>query len=460
MRKSTLWFGILALAGIVALVVWWRGGMGESAGSGEPPTSTTLLRETLRFEPNSAPTAGSPDLTQQAGGATSDPQRRSAIQLNRRALQELAADRPAEAVVLLREASLLLPDDAVMRLNLSRALGRWAMRETGVGHHQKALELLAEAADVDPDQGIPAFRTARVYLRNGRRVDARRILQQALADFPAQPSLLRISADLAVLEGDMDLAVIQIEEAERLQPEDQELQDRADQLRDEQELFRTFLTDATAHFESRYDPRDPAMVAWIPDLQRDLEQAWSDVVSLLGIQPQQRILVMWLDPERYRWRAPDWSSGLYDGRVRIMVEDYPSRQADIRRVLRHELTHAVLHTLGTRVPTWLHEGMAQIAEGREVELARELLRASLPLHLKVADLDSNWTSWKDRERVSQAYFYSMSLCGWLQEEFGEGVLRNLFHNLRGRTMEEGWARTFGLDFATVEAKHRAGWKIP
>ena len=455
MNLRSLILGILALAGVVWAYLSFTDG---SSGNPEREEfSSEVQRETLnQSDEISGPTDEQMAFAEEA--EQGDGQRLTALDLNRRALAALDEKQTVQAVVLLRQAVALSPDDAVIRLNLSRSLGRWAGQEVAQGRQTKALELLVEAAEVDPDEGTVAYSMARVYLRIGRREDARRILNDALRDFPNQPAVLRLSADLAALEGNLQRAVEEVTAALKITPDDAMLAERASQLVIEEELYRTFLTDSTAHFESRFNPQDVDMVAWIPDLKRDLEDAYADVVRLLGIQPQQRILVMWLDPERYQWRAPDWSSGLYDGRVRIVIDDYPADKEAIRNTLRHELTHAVLFTLGTRLPTWLQEGMAQIGEGHAVDLAREGLRARLPLRLSTADLDTNWTSWTDREQVAQAYFYSMAFCGWLEDEYGEGVLHNLFQNVRGHTFNEGWERTFGLDFATVESKHRATWE--
>lgn len=454
MKPSRLLVVVIALAaGIWAYASLGSGGAEKELESDQPQ----LQRETLQESKNPQGLTAE-DLAFAEQADQGDGNRLAALDLNRRALAALDQKQTQQAVGLLRQALALSPDGVVIRLNLSRSLGRWAGQEVSLGRQDKALELLMEAQEVDADQGTPAYSIARVYLRLGRRVEARKVLDDALAAFPNQPALLRLSADLAALEGNLERAAGEIQEALALLPNDAFLQERTSQLLMEEQLYRTFLTDSTAHFESRFDPQDADMVKWIPELKRDLEEAYTEIVSLLGIQPQQRILVMWLDPEQYQWRAPDWSSGLYDGRVRIVIDDYPRDQADIRSTLRHELTHAVLFTLGTRLPTWLQEGMAQISEGHDVELARKGLRDRLPLLLGVGDLDSNWTAWTDREQVAQAYFYSMAFCGWLEDEYGQGALHNLFQNVRGHTFAEGWERTFGLDFDTVETLHRATWE--
>lgn len=444
---------LLLTCGVVGY--WWSQGAGEEEPVTEPGESTpALTRQPLQPQEHPDPQVSEDQLL----AADADADRLQALDLNRRALAALDQDRVADAVALLEEALKFAPEDPVMTLNLSRSLVRLAIDATGKGRHGEALILLDRARSWEEDGGYGLSWIARVHLRQGERVRAREVLQEALGQFPDNPGLLRLSADLAALEGDLQLAVSQIQEAVRLQPDDEGLQVRQQQLEAEEELYRTFLTDATAHFESRYDPADAEMVQWIPDLQADLEDAWAEVVEGLGIQPQQRILVMWLDPERYRWRAPDWSSGLYDGRVRIVIDDYPAEREAIRRTLRHELTHAVLHTVGTRIPTWLHEGMAQLMEGRPVDLAEQALEQRMPLRLSVADLDGNWTGWTDTDKVAQAYFYSMLLSDWLSQEFGTNALPNLFQNLRGTSWEEGWARTFGASFEEVEARYRSRWQ--
>lgn len=458
MNTQKLIAALLLLAGCTAAYFTLREDGDLQEDPDRPGDGASMQRQTLETADKPSLPVEISELAQSAEAADGD--RLQAIELNRKALAALDQEDPEEAVSLLRQALLLSPGDPVMALNLSRSLVQWAAQETALGRHDHALNLLAEASEVDADFGLPAYWIARVHLRSGDREAARKVLDAALKEFPEQAGLLQMSANLAALEGNLEQAVVQMTMAVAIQPEDAYLQDRLGQLKMEQELYRTFLTDATAHFESRYDPQDADMVSWIPDLQRDLEEAWAEVVGVLGIQPQQRILVLWLDPERYRWRAPDWSSGLYDGRIRIVIRDYPEQQEDIRRTLRHELTHAVLHTLGTRLPTWLQEGMAQIAEGREVELARQALQSRLPLKLTAADLDTDWTAWTDRDKVAQAYFYSMALCGWLEEQYGSGVLQNLFHNLDGQTFDAAWSRTFGQAFSDVEERHRSEWKIP
>ncbi|RZA15785.1 MAG: hypothetical protein EOP10_25760 [Proteobacteria bacterium] len=62
--------------------------------------------------------------------------------------------------------------------------------------------------------------------------------------------------------------------------------------------------------------------------------------------------------------GPEWSAGLYDGQIRLPIEDGENFTETVARAIRHELTHAFLSEMVARrnLPTWFQEGFAQLAE--------------------------------------------------------------------------------------------------
>ncbi len=66
--------------------------------------------------------------------------------------------------------------------------------------------------------------------------------------------------------------------------------------------------------------------------------------------------------------SPSWTAGLYDGRVRIPIPQNQNFDEDFARILRHEITHAVLseHAQHRNLPPWFQEGLAQVAECPEL----------------------------------------------------------------------------------------------
>ena len=58
-----------------------------------------------------------------------------------------------------------------------------------------------------------------------------------------------------------------------------------------------------------------------------------------------------------------WAGAIYDGRIRLPLS-YPINYQSLERILRHELSHALLaqQTNHVAMPAWFVEGLAQLVE--------------------------------------------------------------------------------------------------
>ena len=104
-----------------------------------------------------------------------------------------------------------------------------------------------------------------------------------------------------------------------------------------------------------------------PDLLATLESDYDDLVRDLGYSPHNTIAVTLYTEQAFFdvTRAPSWSGAVNDGKLRIPISGINSMTSDLSRVLKHELTHSFINQLsGGRCPTWLHEGLAQLEEGK------------------------------------------------------------------------------------------------
>lgn len=421
----------------------------SASAAGESDLAAPELRREVVPDPSAGGGGTTPAVLQEPEhGARSE-----ALDRNQAALACLERGEFAQAETLLQEAVTLDPQDPTLRMNLSRTRVRLGQTEWNAGRAQAALDWFHLAFAADPDGGAPAEWIASILLRRGERAAAVREVEAGLASTPASAGLLRLRAELAFLAGDLAAAVADARAALVLE-NNPRARERLLQLEEEERIFREFLTDSTAHFDSRYDPQDAALVQHISDLHAQLESAWSDVIAMLGVQPEGRLLVIWLTPERWKGSAPVWSAGLYDGRVRLLVRDPGRNDAGLRAVMRHELTHAVLHALGGRLPTWLHEGLAQRAEGRDVTSARAALRAGLPLPTAEA-LDGDWTSWTDARQVEAAYALALSMVESLESSSGTSALRSLLLAEPALGFEAAWLKVYARPYPEWEVEHRA-----
>lgn len=370
----------------------------------------------------------------------------TADEWNRHALELLKAEQLDEAVHGFRTALALREGDSTLRRNLARSLGHRAARALEAGRGRAAFDDACEAASLADDGGLYDLFAARALLLLGRRDDARARLEPLLEREEPPEGSVRLFAELSVLVGEEKKALELFEKLLAQSPADSGLQARVDRLRAEMKATQGFYADGSLHFAFRYDPSRSDLLHASAEVARILEDAYHTVGADFGIYPKDRLLVLLLNPEVYAGDAPTWSAGLYDGRIRLPVRDFAKEKDRIRKVVLHEYTHALLHRYGPAVPSWLHEGMAQLQEGEDVAAARERIRKR-SLRLDLESLSGSWTSWTSSEKVRAAYDSALSFTAWLRSVYGGPALITLLEQCG----EQGWSAALeGMTALPVE----------
>ena len=148
-------------------------------------------------------------------------------------------------------------------------------------------------------------------------------------------------------------------------------------------------------------------------------------------------------------RAPDWSAGQYDGRIRVPVAGALEKPELFERVLTHELTHAVVANIAPRgVPVWLNEGLAQYFEGANPDVARKRMKAlgrSIPLKV----LEQSFRR-LNRADVQAAYDESLLAVSVILDRPGF-IWTRLLHELEDSQASEATIKNFGWSYADLEA---------
>ncbi|MBT3340631.1 MAG: tetratricopeptide repeat protein [Planctomycetes bacterium] len=362
----------------------------------------------------------------------------------------------ARAVSLCRKALVAEPDDPTIRRNLSTVLTTQAHAIARAGDSELALAHYLEAAEYDANGGRPAASRARLLFDLGRLDEADAILADLKQEFPNRALVWQISGSCARAFGHLDQAVSDWSRAIELDAAFAEnLQPHLDAARAEIAARASYLLKSTSHFDLRYNPLDVGMAARIPAIEQALDQAYDAVSALWGLHPSQRTEVLVL--RRGESDAVGWASGLYDGRIRLILDD-ETREVALSRTMRHEHTHAAFHRLGLTLPTWINEGCAEIAAGASIDRARAYLADALSAGQVLptpAELRSRWTTWSDADRVRMAYSYATSFLSWLQSQFGDSSPRLLFERVPSQGFDKAVGSTFGKSLSALEAEHRA-----
>jgi hypothetical protein len=148
-----------------------------------------------------------------------------------------------------------------------------------------------------------------------------------------------------------------------------------------------------------------------------------------------------------------------DGAVRIRPETL-QKESELRRVLRHELTHAVIDqkTKGN-CPHWLQEGIAQFLDGTDVRATDAWLRRQTSPRLPLFRIEGPF---RDRDLVSRemAYRESASAVSFLVSRIGRNGLLFLIQRLgEGRPFDRALLET-GLSYTELEQAWEASLRLP
>ncbi|MDP6964098.1 MAG: tetratricopeptide repeat protein [Planctomycetota bacterium] len=447
MKIDSRLLGRFVVGGLAVALTYYFGFYKPQLDEPNADVPGTFVRDVDATVADRQPTAGDESLVSSTGLDA------ELVDLNNRAMASYRDEKYEQAFKIMQDLFEQFPEAGEQYgLNASRLAGHWARQLEDLYRHQEAAIVLRQALEWHGDGGAPYVLLAKLLLTGAKVDEARAIVEQGMHEFADNHRLIALMADISSIQGDVERAVVLMTQALNQNPNNEFYANKLLQFETEAKVFVNYLSASTAHFESNFDAQNRSMVRNIDDLQQDLERAWSDISNHLGVSNQRRIVVLWLAKEDYQAQAPDWSLGVYDGRIRIVVDDYPESRPQLLATLKHELTHAILHSTGLRIPTFVQEGLAQMYEPRNVDLVRKsYLHGELP---ELSELEGQWTSWQNVEQVQSAYAYSLSLCHFVRERYGQNAFVLLLENLRNTSFQEAWTATFGDTLQDSDLLHR------
>jgi tetratricopeptide (TPR) repeat protein len=229
------------------------------------------------------------------------------------------------------------------------------------------------AAGLAPELTVARANLAMAYLALGRPRDALSQAEELLRSDPDDVDALYIKGLALYRDERTGEAIRAWEQAESLEPR-QRTAERLAKARREHAVDGEYRTAAGTHFLLRYDDAtadaadDEAILAFLEDRYRDMVTRYNhlpDAVIVVILYPRGDFHDV--------TQTGAYTGGIFDGKIRVPVGRTQALDDSLRRALVHELTHSFVHgkTRGA-CPTWLHEGLAQLEEGRRASAATRL----------------------------------------------------------------------------------------
>jgi tetratricopeptide (TPR) repeat protein len=297
-------------------------------------------------------------------------------ELNVKGITELNAGNPSVAVVALREASRLEPDNHIIARNLSIALAREANEMSG--DEEAAIKLLTESLQIWPKnpEGLDGLST--IHFQAARYKDA---LDHALVLQDIMPD----RADLG-------------EYVRHLQ---KKVADEKGMSFEQGDHFRLLYSD-----EKRLE--------YEGEILSILQTQLDSLTVALGIFPDKPIDVLLLTEDLGTRADPldPFLEGLYDGQIRLYMGEGIDDRKKLILTVRHEMVHALLHRAAGNLPGWVQEGLAQKAGEEPAEdhlmAVRRYIAREVSEGYRV-DLSTMGISFINMENVSRTRAYATSL---------------------------------------------------
>lgn len=229
------------------------------------------------------------------------------------------------------------------------------------------------------------------------------------------------------------------------------VQSHLDKAEREMKAEADFTERASNHFTLHYEGH-----ATSDNLRRSiqmtLEASYDDLSRQLGVSPRENISVFLYTEQAFFdvTQAPAWSAALNDGKLRIPIQGVDSVTADLARVLKHELAHSFINQISHgRCPQWLHEGLAQVLEGRDLGgSGRQLARLfSAEREIPFNALEGSFAHFSSLE-ATVAYGESLAAAEYINATYGMSEFPRILERLgEGASIEPALRSTIHSDYA-------------
>ncbi|MBF0327671.1 MAG: hypothetical protein HQL10_00765 [Nitrospirae bacterium] len=222
---------------------------------------------------------------------------------------------------------------------------------------------------------------------------------------------------------------------------DDDLQHLLSRLNREKSAKKDYINESTNHFKVVFDGYEQGSVN--RTVMSLLEDAYRHVGSELRYYPEQPVTVILYTTKDFMdtTRAPGWAGGAYDhydGKIRLPIRGIEGKDPELKRVLFHEYTHALVHMLTSRCPLWINEGLAEYFSTPYEKKSGQIIPMTY--------LENTFTGIRG-DKVWIAYWQSYSAVSYLVDRYGLYRLKDFLQAMgKGTDLNQAFKDSFGTTY--------------
>ncbi len=217
-----------------------------------------------------------------------------------------------------------------------------------------------------------------------------------------------------------------------------------------------FESQSLYHFQVQFDG-DKKNDVKVDKVMQLLEEAYTTVGSYFNYYPDVPTPVIIYSQNQFKEASgsPVWVAALYDGKIRLPLNDVAQNVDNLKQLILHEYTHAVIfHIARGRCPVWLNEGFAQLLEGEslsDVQAANIKKYVAKKQAFDMKGLEGSFMGISPPAAVELAYNQSLSFTNFMIEKTSQSQLIEALQLLgQGHSMSEVLKDSFYTDYTKLQ----------
>jgi Flp pilus assembly protein TadD len=386
---------------------------------------------------------------------------RDALRLNEEGVALTTKGQYEEAASRFTEALRLNPGEEIIRRNLARVRTVLGHQYLQSGALSRAQEQFETALDLVPSDPAALLGLGDVQLRNREPRMAEQTYRRVMWLTPPNPDLSLRLGEAYYQQGDLAAALSEWERGLALQPDHPHLRKRMQDVQGEARIQSGYQSRAGRHFTVTYDGQRREEIGRA--VLQILEDAYRDVGYELNQYPLGEVQVILYSRHDFQavTGSPHWVLGEYDGfdgKIRLPMGSLDPRSAELKWILYHEYTHALIYDITKgNILRWLNEGLARYAEKapakrhRDWEVARAAARQGALFPLRT--LSGKLSRLSSAEEARLAYAQAFAATEYLLDSAGVGSVQRLLRELgKGRDFSAAFQETFGMTLEEFEVR--------